>query len=178
VIAGAPHQTYAVGHEIEYEYIGDFNNANMTNVYIVKEGGGEIDYTPHFSTAGFRYVTVSGLPSTFTPPLSMLTSHFTHTDVRPYGTLDLAPVDAEGNGTFSTPDVLNGIHHLTRYSQMSNLMSVPTDCPQRERRGWMGDAQVTSQEAMLSFDMQTFVSDRTHGRSIGRSIHRCTVQMS
>ena len=27
----------------------------------------------------------------------------------------------------------NGIRHLTRNSQMSNLMSVPTDCPQRER---------------------------------------------
>ena len=41
-----------------------------------------------------------------------------------------------------TPDVLNGIHRLTRYSQLGNLWSVPTDCPQRERRGWMGDAQV------------------------------------
>jgi hypothetical protein len=68
----------------------------------------------------------------------------------------MAKVPAEGNGTFATPDVLNGIHHLVRYSQMSNLMSVPTDCPQRERRGWMGDAQVTSHEAALSFDMQTF----------------------
>ena len=129
-----------MGHEIAYEYIGDFNCANMTNVYIVKEGNGDINYTPFFSTAGFRYVTVSlsgpGLPDSFNPPLSMLTSHFVHTDVRPYGDLDLAPIDAQGNGTFGTPDVLNGIHHLVRYSQMSNLMSVPTDCPQRERRGW------------------------------------------
>ena len=98
---------------------------------------GAIEYSPFFSTAGFRFVTISGLPASFKPPLSMLTSHFTHTDVAPYGDLKLAAVAAEGNGTLATADVLNGIHHLVRYSQMANLMSVPTDCPQRERRGWM-----------------------------------------
>ena len=54
------------------------------------------------------------------------------------------------------PDVLNAIHEMTRRAQLSNLWSVPTDCPQRERRGWMGDAQVSCDEAMLSFDMQAF----------------------
>ena len=66
----------------------------MTNVYIVK-GSGAINYTPFFALAGFRFVTVSGLPNSFTPPRNMLTSHFVHTDVRPYGTLKLAPVAAE-----------------------------------------------------------------------------------
>ena len=52
-------------------------------------------------------VSLSGpnLPDSFTPTVNMLTSHFTHTDVRPYGTLDLAEINAEGNGTFGTPDV-------------------------------------------------------------------------
>lgn len=106
------------GHNIAYEYIGDFNCANMTNIYIVKGSGG-IEYTPFFSTAGFRFVTMSGLPPSFQPSLSMLTSHFTHTDVAPYGNLKLAPVAAQGNATYATADVLNGIHHLVRYSQMS-----------------------------------------------------------
>jgi hypothetical protein len=153
--AGVPRADW--GHDIAYEYIGDFNCANMTNIYIVKDPSTAIEYTPFFATAGFRFVSISGLPPSFGhPPLSMLTSHFIHSDVTPYGNLQLAPVAAEGNGTYATADVLNGIHHLVRYSQMANLFSVPTDCPQRERRGWMGDAQVTSHEAMLSFDMQTF----------------------
>ena len=42
----------------------------------------------------------------------------------PTSDLRMAPIDAEGKGTFGTEDVLNGIHHLV----------VPTDCPQRERR--------------------------------------------
>jgi hypothetical protein len=29
-----------------------------------------------------------------------------------------------------------------RFSQLANWMSVPTDCAQRERRGWLGDAQL------------------------------------
>ena len=33
---------------------------------------------------------------------------------------------------------------------------IPTDCPQRERRGWTGDAQFSSEEAMLNYDMQSF----------------------
>jgi alpha-L-rhamnosidase len=36
-------------------------------------------------------------------------------------------------------------------------MSIPTDCPQRdERMGWMGDAQLAIEEAILNFDMVRF----------------------
>ena len=39
-------------------------------------------------------------------------------------------------------------------------MSVPTDCPNRdERRGWMGDAQASSDEACTNFDMQSFYEE-------------------
>ena len=112
-----------------------------------------MSYTPHFAAAGFRYITVSGLPSTFLPTLGMFTSRFIHTDVDPVGDLRMPVVAGDDAGT---PDILNRIHHMVRYSQMSNLMSIPTDCPQRERRGWMGDAQVSSNEAMLNFDMESF----------------------
>ena len=42
---------------------------------------------------------------------------------------------------------------------MSNFQSIPTDCPQRERRGWMGDAQASADEASGNFDMQTFYEE-------------------
>jgi len=49
---------------------------------------------------------------------------------------------------------LNKIQHGVVWGQKSNLMSLPTDCPQRdERRGWMGDAALTSEEALLNFEM-------------------------
>jgi alpha-L-rhamnosidase len=76
-----------------------------------------------------------------------------HTDVRRVGQLTLANVTATNS---TTADVLNRVHRITQYAQLSNLWSIPTDCPQRERRGWTGDAQVSAHEAMLSNDMQAF----------------------
>ena len=36
---------------------------------------------------------------------------------------------------------------------MSNFQSIPTDCPQRERRGWLGDAQLSAETNFHNFDM-------------------------
>ncbi len=38
-------------------------------------------------------------------------------------------------------------------------MSVPTDCDNRdERRGWMGDAGLTAEEALFNYRMGAFYS--------------------
>ena len=43
------------------------------------------------------------------------------------------------------------------WTQRANLMSSPTDCPQRdERMGWMGDIQAFSQTAIYNMDMAAF----------------------
>ena len=48
---------------------------------------------------------------------------------------------------------LNSIQKAIVQTQLSNLHFHPTDCPQREKRGWTGDAQFTSRQASLNFDM-------------------------
>ena len=46
--------------------------------------------------------------------------------------------------------ILNRINDLVHGSQLSNVAAYqPTDCPTREKHGWLGDAQVTAEEAML-----------------------------
>lgn len=129
-----PHQTYGPGHFISDRYVGDFNCANMTNIFIAKGQMNET-YTPLFSFAGFRYVRISGLPENYPVMASMLTAHFAHTDVENVGLLKLPVIAAQGDLTNKTPDILNRIHGACRFSQSSNLWSIPTDCPQRERRG-------------------------------------------
>merc|ERR1711957_896383 len=43
---------------------------------------------------------------------------------------------------------------MGRGTQKSNLMQIPTDCPQRdERLGWMGDVSLSAQSMLLHFDM-------------------------
>ena len=54
-------------------------------------------------------------------------------------------------------DTLNRIQKMAVGAQRSNLMTVPTDCDQRdERLGWMGDANLSGESMMLNFDMPGF----------------------
>ena len=39
---------------------------------------------------------------------------------------------------------------------VSNIWSIPTDCPQREKRGWMGDAGISSLSLSTLFDTSAF----------------------
>ena len=78
--------------------------------------------------AGFRYVAVRGLPSGFTFTKDMLTAHFVHSDLPRVASLTLPKVAA--TTSTATPDILNEIYHSTLCAQMSQLWSIPTDCPQ------------------------------------------------
>ena len=58
----------------------------------------------------------------------------------------------QGQIGFADP-LLTAVQHITRTAAMSNFQSIPTDCPQRERRGWLGDAQLSCETNMHNFDM-------------------------
>ena len=146
---------------------GWFECANQTDSYTLKGGGAEESYTPSFTYHGFRYVAIRGLPADYDFTEDTLTAHFVHSDVPTTGTLELPQMDATPvNGTQShngmdggghnTSDILNKVWSATQWSQKSQLWSIPTDCPQREKRGWMGDAHMSSSGLMFSSDAQTF----------------------
>ena len=116
--------------------------ALATDVYVMKGNGREV-YEPRFTFHGFRYVEVTGLPSA--PKLEDVLGCVVHTA-------------CESLGEFTCDnELINRIHRATRWSQRSNLMGYPMDCPQRdERLGWFGDAMVSMEEAMFNFDMPLF----------------------
>jgi alpha-L-rhamnosidase len=67
---------------------------------------------------------------------------------------------ATTGGFVASKQLLNQIQKLIHWSQLTNLFGIPTDCDQRnERQGWMGDAQVTAEEAMMNFDMAAFYTN-------------------
>ena len=105
--------------------------------------GGPVKLEPHFTYYGFRYVLVKGLSKP--PSKDLLLGKVFHSD---------APV----TGRFeSSSELLNRVMAAINWTQKGNMMSVPTDCPQRvERAGWMGDAMTYSQTAMLQMDMAAF----------------------
>ena len=122
--------------------LGPNENAEATDVYILRGGGPEA-YEPRFTYHGFRYVEMTGYPGE--PGPEALAGRFVHSDVRPMGELR------------TSNDLVNRIHRNVLWGQLSNLMSIPTDCPQRdERHGWLGDAHLSAEEAIFNFDMAAF----------------------
>lgn len=120
-------------------YYGNLRGAEATDTYTCKgDPNGEM-YEPRFTQHGFRFAEVTADASYEIQALEM------HTDVTQHSTQTHAN------------DLLNKIQNAVIWGQKSNLMSVPTDCPQRdERRGWSGDAALTSEEASINFAMGAF----------------------
>ncbi|MBW8882801.1 MAG: family 78 glycoside hydrolase catalytic domain, partial [Asticcacaulis sp.] len=100
-------------------------------------------YEPHFTYHGFRYVEISGLPAA--PAAGDVTGIVIHSDLRETGHLRI------GN------PLIQKLWQNSLWSQKSNFMGIPTDCPQRdERLGWMGDANVFWDAAAFNMDVAAF----------------------
>ena len=105
-----------------------------TDTYICR-GGGVETWHPDFTYHGFRYVRVRNWE------LLRLTALEIHTDLKRVS-------------SFQTSDEL-----LTRLQKMmdltfcGNFHALPTDCPAREKCGWLGDAQVTAEYGIYNYDL-------------------------
>jgi len=109
---------------------------------VILNGTGNETFEPLFTYHGFRYLLVNGYNNINRDNVECYNAHSETTFI--------------GNFT-SSSDVLNQIQHNILWSQLSNSMSLPTDCPQRnERRGWMGDAALSIDEVLYNFDYVNF----------------------
>ncbi|MBM3298065.1 MAG: alpha-L-rhamnosidase, partial [Candidatus Aminicenantes bacterium] len=116
--------------------------AEARDVFILGGGRREI-LEPRFTYHGFRYAEIRGLRHRLHP--DDVSSPVVHSDVRTTGSFHC-----------SHP-LLNRLQRNIRWGLLSNLMSIPTDCPQRdERHGWLGDAHLAAETAILNFDMAAF----------------------
>ncbi len=105
-------------------------------------GKGVEVFEPQFIFHGFRYVEVTGLP--YKPSLDDLEGLVLHSDIR-----DISEFSCS-NGLF------NQIQHITEWAMLSNVFSVESDCPAREKFGYGGDMVTVSEAYMNNFDMSTF----------------------
>lgn len=109
----------------------------QTDTYICK-GGGTETWEQIFSYSGFRYMEVSGMSKA--PTLENFRGRFAYTDLK-------------DGGSFScSNETLNKIQHATRYAYLSNAQNIFTDCPQREKNGWTGDAHLAAELGIMNFD--------------------------
>jgi alpha-L-rhamnosidase len=111
----------------------------QTDKYICK-GEGVETWHPSFSYYGFQYVEVSGLPSK--PGKETITGMRIHTAFEPAGNFQCSN------------ELFNKIQQNALSSYQSNFMGYPTDCPQREKNGWTGDAHLAAEMGLYNFKAQ------------------------
>ncbi len=122
--------------------VAHLHSARATDIFAVATNDEQV-VEPHFTYHGFRYVQVEGL--TQPPRIDDLEGMVFHTDAPMISTFE------------SSNDIANHLIHNILWTLRGNLMSIPTDCPQRsERLGWMGDIQAFSQTSTYTMDMGAF----------------------
>ena len=110
----------------------------QTDIFIAN-GKGMQTFMPHFTYKGFQYIEVtSSKPVDLTK--ETLTGYFMHSDVPPAGLVK------------SSNSTIEKIWSAANNSYLSNLFGYPTDCPQREKNGWTGDAHIAVETGLYNFD--------------------------
>jgi len=101
--------------------------------------GGEYTFEPVMTFYGFRYLEIKGVKD-FSVKAVVL-----HSDLELTSRFDCSN------------KLLNKFMQNVLWSQRSNFLDIPTDCPQRdERRGWTGDAQVFIPTALYNMHAAAF----------------------
>ena len=106
-------------------------------------GEGVTVFEPEFTYHGFRYVRLTGAAKE---------------EVRSIKAVALGtPLEERGRFACSDPR-LNQLQHNIRWSTRSNMVSVPTDCPQREKQGWTGDILAFAGTGCFNYDLRSFLA--------------------
>jgi alpha-L-rhamnosidase len=131
-------------------YVRNLRLAKATDTYLL-DTDAEITLEPIFTFHGFQYFEV-----TSNVPILECTVKVIHSDIQERATLN------------SSHELLNTLFTNIKNSQVSNFISVPTDCPQRdERLGWTGDIATFAKTAVVLYDVQYFL--KSWLRQLGHS---------
>jgi alpha-L-rhamnosidase len=109
---------------------------------VILNGTGNETFEPLFTSHGFRYILINGYDKINKSDIECYNAHSETTLI----------------GHFSSAStILNQIQHNILWSQLSNSMSLPYGCPQRnDRTGYLGDAGLSSDVALFNFDYVNF----------------------
>lgn len=135
-------ETLAADKSIEYNTTGVAATGVVQTDEYVCTGKGKEKWTPRFTYHGFRYLELSGAATQ--PEKDWLKAVVVHTDVERIGTFECADPQ------------INRLHELAVRTMLSNIHGLPTDCPHRERCGWLGDAHAVAPFESMNYGMNNF----------------------
>lgn len=145
-VRGEAGQTVTVRHAEILNDAGELDVRNLraaraTDAYTLADGA-EVVLEPRFTYQGFRYAEVSGLGALATDAIE--------------GVVLSSDLKEIGDFKIGEP-LIQQLWRNTLWSQRSNFLGVPMDCPQRdERLGWTGDAQIFWDTAAFNMDVHAF----------------------
>lgn len=138
-------------------------NPMTTVIGQIKRAGVGGPGAPEIAWQTDQYIVGDRPTATFQPPFTYHT--YRYMEIRG---LDQAPKKEDIKGLFlhsklphnnhfsSSSDLLNDIQVATVRTFRANLVSVQSDCPAREKFGYGGDINATSESFIYNFDMQDF----------------------
>ncbi|MEI6323041.1 MAG: family 78 glycoside hydrolase catalytic domain [bacterium] len=107
-------------------------------------GKGTETWRPQFYYRGARYFRVEAIPAApggELPVVENLEGVVQHSSASPIGSFSCSN------------ELFNRIYRLVRWAQRSNMMSLLTDCPQREKLGWLEEAHLNGPALRYNFDL-------------------------
>ena len=114
------------------------------------KGEGDETWHPRFSYYGFRYVQVEGAvlkgqknPQKL-PVLKNIQSCFVYNSARKVSTFE------------SSNRIFNAAHRLIEKAVRSNMQSVFTDCPHREKLGWLEQVHLNGPGLLYNYDLTAY----------------------
>ncbi len=113
----------------------------QTDSYIIGSKKGQW-FSPDFTYHTYRYMEIKGLKEK--PKTDDVRGLFMHTNV------------SNENKFSSSSELLNSIQEAIERTFLANLVSVQSDCPAREKFGYGGDLNATSEAFIYNFNMQSF----------------------
>lgn len=111
----------------------------QTDSYIIGDKSNSW-FRPEFTYHTYRYMEIAGMDKK--PQISDIRGLVIHTKV------------IHENSFSCSSELLNSIQKATERTFLSNLVSVQSDCPAREKFGYGGDVNATSESYIYNFDMQ------------------------
>ncbi|HJS00174.1 MAG TPA: family 78 glycoside hydrolase catalytic domain, partial [Flavobacterium sp.] len=115
------------------------------------KGEGVETWQPRFSFYGYQYIQIENInykkeKANNLPTVVELESNFIYNSAGEAGTFE------------SSNDIFNKAHLLINNAIKSNFQSVLTDCPHREKLGWLEEIHLNGPGLMFNYNMQNYFS--------------------
>ncbi|HEY6913553.1 MAG TPA: glycoside hydrolase family 78 protein, partial [Paludibacter sp.] len=144
--------TLIVSESVTPEGAADQRQTGRPHIYnYTLKGGGDETWHPRFSYYGFHYIQVEGAvlkgdknPHKL-PVLKDIKSCFVYNSATQTSTFE------------SSNDIFNKAHVLIEKAIKSNMQGIFTDCPHREKLGWIEEVHLNGPGLMYNYDLSAFM---------------------